>query len=182
MSKKKKVKFIKPDEVFSDGPLSMARFGKNVVVQSNWTPDEFAKMQERLVEQYPKVIQEIDQLVAEIAQLVRELPADQLLHRAYWEMAGKHTKIESESDMEVDAIVSVRMIDYVQSVIAAVEPAADQRQEVTEREWQTLTTKIESLFQTISSIYQICFSAKNKADNPNLDKHFEEFKFKAQLY
>jgi len=179
---KKKAKFVRPDEVFSRGPMSMARFGKNVVIQSNWSPDAFAKMQKGLVEQYPKVVQEIDQLVAEIAQLVRELPSDQLLHRAWWEMVGKHTKIESESDVGVDEMVSIRMIDYVQSVIASVEPAANQRREITDQEWQTLTTKIERLFQTVTSIYQICLSAKNKADDPNHNEHFEEFKFKAQLY
>src|SRR5258705_7129631 len=182
MSEKQKAKSVKPDEAFSRGPLNMARFGKNVVVQSNWPPDDFAKMQQRLAEQYPKVVQEIDQLVAEIAQLIRELPADQLLHRAWWEMAGKHIKIESESDMGADEVISVRMIDYVQSMIAAVEPAANQRNEVTEEEWQALRTKIEALFHTVNSIYQICLSAKNKANDPNFDEHFEEFKFKAQLY
>lgn len=182
MIKKKKPKLVKPDEVFSSGPLNMVRFGKNVVMRSNWPEGEFADMQQRLVEQYPVVVQEINQLVAEIAQLVRELPPDQLLHRAWWGMAGKHAKIKSESDIDVDEAISVRMIDYVQSVIASVEPAANQRKEVTEDEWRRLTTKIETLFQTISSIYQICLSAKNQADNPNLDNNFEEFKFKAQLY
>jgi hypothetical protein len=104
-----KEKIIKPDEVFVHGPMSMARFGKNTVFQSNWPPDEFAKMQKRLVEQYPKVVQETDQLVAEIAQLVSELPAEQLLHRAWWEMVGKHTKIESESNVGMDEIISIRM-------------------------------------------------------------------------
>jgi hypothetical protein len=182
MNKKKKAKFVKPDEVASRGPLSMARFGKNVVVQSNWSPDEFARMQQRLVEEYPKVVHEIDQLVTEIAQLIRELPADQLLHRAWWEMAGRNAKIQSESDMDVDHAISIRMVDYVQSVIAAVEPAANQRKEITEEEWQTLRTQIEQLFQTISSHYQICLTAKNRVDDPNHDEHFEEFKFKAQLY
>ncbi len=182
MNKKKKAKPVRPDEIFSNGPLRMARFGKNVVWESNWAEDDFVKMQQRSVEQYPKIVQEIDQLVAEIAQLVGELPAGQLLHRAWWEMAGKHSKINSESEVGVSEAISIRMIDYVQSVIAAVEPAANQRQEVTEEEWQTLTTKIETLFQTINLPYQICLSAKHKADDPNLDEHFEEFKFKAQLY
>jgi hypothetical protein len=73
------------------------------------------------------------------------------------------------------------MIDYVQSVIVSVEPAANQRQEVTEEEWKILTGKVEKLFQTVNLDYQICLSAKSKAENPKLDEHFEEFKFKAQL-
>jgi len=87
----------------------MARFGKNAVMQSDWSPDEFAKMQQRLVEEYPRVVQQIGQLVVEIAQLISELPADQLLHRAWWEMVEKHTKIKFESEMGMDEAISVRM-------------------------------------------------------------------------
>jgi hypothetical protein len=182
MTKKKKAKPQNPDETFSHGPMRMARLGKNLIVQSNWSPDEFAKMQLKLVEEYPAIIQEIDQLVGSIAQLVSELPADQLLHRAWWEMVGKHIKIKSESDVSAGEIISVRMLDYVQSIIASVAPAAHRRAEISEEEWQTLKTKIEQLFQTVTTTYQICLSAKNKADDPNLNEHFEEFKFKAQLY
>jgi len=53
MGKKKKAKFVRLDEIFSHGSPSMARFGKNVVCQSNLSPDEFAKMQNGLVEKYP---------------------------------------------------------------------------------------------------------------------------------
>jgi hypothetical protein len=181
MSKKKKLKFVRPDEAFSRGPLSFARFGKNTVVQSNWPEDAFAKMQQRSVEKYPSIIKKIDQLVAEIAQLVSGLPATQLLHRAWWEMAGNHIKVKSESETGTEEVISIRMIDYVQSVIVSVEPAANQRQEVTEEEWKILTGKVEKLFQTVNLDYQICLSAKSKAENPKLDEHFEEFKFKAQL-
>jgi len=182
MSKNKKAKFVKPDEMFFHGPMSMARFGKNVVWQSNWSPDDFAKMQKGLVEQYPKVVEDIDQLVAEIAQLVSELPPDQLLHRAWWEMVGKHTKIESESDVGMDEMISIRMVDYIQGVIASIAPAVNQRKEIMDQEWENLTSRVEQLFQTVTSIYQICLSAKNEADDPNHNEHFEEFKFKAQLY
>jgi len=160
----------------------MARFGKNVVWESKWQPDEFAKMQKSMADQYPKVVQDINQLVLEVAQLISDLPADQLLHRGWWEMVGRHVNIKSESDVGEDQIISVRMIDYVQSVIASVEPAPKQRDEVTEQEWKALTGKIKQLFQTINSTYQICLSAKNKVDSPKQNEHFEEFKFKAQLH
>jgi hypothetical protein len=178
----KKEKFVKPDEVFAHGPMSIARFGKNTVFQSNWDPREFAKMRKGLVEQYPRIVRDIDQLVTEIAQLISELPPDLLLHRAWWEMVGKHTKVRSESDVGMDEIISIRMVDYVQSVIASIEPAVNQRNEITDQEWTLLISKIEQLFQAVTSIYQICLSAKNEADDPNYNEDFEEFKFKAQLY
>jgi hypothetical protein len=153
---KKKAKLLRPDDSFSLGPLSMARFGKNVVIQSDWSEDSHHKMQQRAVAEYPNVVREIDQLVGEIAKLVKELPAEQLLHRAWWEMVGKSIKIKSESEMDANDAVSIRMIDYVQSMIAAVEPAANPREEVTEKEWQTLTINVGKLFQTINSNFQIC--------------------------
>jgi hypothetical protein len=180
--KKKKLKAVHPDEAFSYGPLSVARFGKNVVMQSNWPEGTFEKTQQKLVEQYPGIVQEIDQLVTEIAQLVQKLSGEKLLHRAWWEMAGKHAKIESESDVGTEEAISMRMVDYIQSVIAAVQPTANQGTELTDEEWQTLRTNVKELFQTINTNYQICLTAKHKADDPNLNMDFEEFRFKAQSY
>ena len=162
--------------------MNMARFGKTIVLQSNWPEAEFIKMQHQLVDQYPKVVSEINQLVTEIAQLVRELPAGQLLHRAWGEMAAKHVKIISESEQGAEEILSIRMIDYIQSVVASIEPSATQRQDITEAEWQMLNDKVAKLFETIGFIYQICHRASQRAADPNLNEDFEEFKFKAQFY
>lgn len=160
----------------------MGRFGQNIVFQSNWPEAEFTKMQQHLAEQYPKVVEEINQLVAEIANLVRELPPDQLLHRGWGEMAAKHLKIKSDSEQGTKELLSIRMIDYIQSVIAAIEPSATQRQEITEVEWQTLNDKVATLFETVSFHYQICRRASQKANDPNVNDDFEECKFKAQSY
>lgn len=164
------------------GPLTVARFGKNVVWQANWSEGDFARVQKHQVELLPTVVQEIDTLVSQIATLVSELPPEKLLHRAWWELAGRVTHIESEAEMEEEDAVSLRMIDYVQSLIAAVPPAQDQREEVTEEDWKTLRGKVEQLFQAVNFKYQICRTAKNKADDPNFNEDFEDFQFKAQFY
>ncbi len=159
----------------------MARFGNNSVIQSNWSPEGFAKMQNELVEKYPKVVQDIDQLVAEIARLVSELPAEQLLHRAWWEMAGKHINVVSETSVGTDEIVSIRMIDYIQSIIVSVPPAPNQRDEIMEDEWGILRAKVQKLFQQSNIVYQVSLTAKNRTD-PDYNDDLEEFKFKAQSY
>lgn len=46
----------RPDEVFSAGPLQMARFGRHVVWQANWPPGEFDKFQARLVAGYDETV------------------------------------------------------------------------------------------------------------------------------
>ena len=78
--------------------------------------------------------------------------------------------------------ISLRMIDYVQSVVAAVPPAREQRQEVTEEDWTSLRTKVAELFQKVNLEFQHCRTAKRRAEDPNIDPNFEEFEFKAQLY
>ena len=178
----KKLKPQKPDEVFSSGPLTMARFGKNVIMETNWGEEEFDKAQKHLIKKYPKVVRDIDTLVSEIKDIIKVLPPEKLLHRAWGEMAMAHINIQAEDEIGEEEAVSLRMIDYVQSVIAAVSPAEDQKDDVTDEEWEKLRSKIKQLFHKISIDYQICRRAKNKADDPNMDMNFEEFQFKAQLY
>jgi len=182
MSKKKKRKPQEPDEVFSLGPVHLARFGNTIVWKADWPPDAFAETQRRLVEEYPQVIREIDVLVREIADLVSVLPPDQLLHRAWGEMATRHMKITSEVQIGPDEAISMRMVDYVQSMIAAVNPAEIRRDDISENDWKTLREKVRDLFKKVNHSYQICRTAKNKAEDPQYDEAFEEFHFKAQLY
>ena len=160
----------------------MARFGKNVILEANWEEEEFDKFQKHLIENYPKVVRDIEALVSEIKDIIKALPPEKLLHRAWGEMAVTHINIESESEMGQEEAISLRMIDYVQSVIAAVPPAEDQKDDVTDEEWKKLRSKIKQLFHNISIDYQMCRNAKNRTDDPNLDVNFEEFQFRAQLY
>ena len=51
----------------SRGPLRGARYGKNIVFESDWPEPSFAEMQKRAVAMYPEIVKEIDALVAAIA-------------------------------------------------------------------------------------------------------------------
>src|SRR6266542_1260751 len=175
-------KRVKPDEVLSGGPVTFARTGRIIHSRADWRPGEFEKMQAALVERYPHVVGEIDALVAEIASLVSALPPDKLLHRAWWELATREMGITSESDLRFDDGIAMRMVDYIQSVIAAVPPAEEQRGDVTEEDWKALREKVGRLFSTMLLEYHICASAQARAADPAHDLDFEEFKFRAQLY
>lgn len=180
----KKLKPQKPDEVFSKGPFTMASFGESIVFETNWQEGEFDEYQKHLVKKYPEVIEEIDVLVSEIRDLIKVLPPEQLLLRAWWERTSVCMNIETDEEIGAEELISLRMIDYVQSVIAAVQPAETQRERssVTDEEWKELRSKVEHLFNELGTTYQTCRTAKNRADDPNLDMNFEEFHFKAQLY
>ena len=179
---KRKLKQVRPDETFVRGPIRGARFGKNVLLQSNRPEGAFVEMQKRAVEHSPIVVQEIDTLVHEISTLVSELRPEELLLRAWWLMAYLNINTTAESTLQREDGLSIRMVDYIQSVIAAVPPAASPRTVVTEQEWTTLTAKVDALFGKLNLDYQICLSAKNRADDPALNENFEELHARTQAY
>ena len=140
----------------------MARFGKMIVSKTDWPEGEFDKMQQKLVERFPTVVQEIDTIIERISGLVKILPPENLLHRAWWEMAGRHLSIDQKSIADPDDEFSLRMVDYIQSVIAGVEPDATPKDEVTEEDWQRLSSLVKDLFSKLNSDYQICRTAVTK--------------------
>lgn len=180
--KRKRHKSRKPDEVFGNSVVSVARFGKDIVWRSNLDAAGFARLQDHYVGQFDEVVAEIDKLVKAVAELVSQLPAAPLLQRAWWGLASRHTKIRAEAEMDQDDALAMRMLDYVQSIIASVPPAVEQKTEVSDADWTSLHDLISKLFGTLNLSYQICRTAKAKKDNPGLDMEFEAFFFKAQSY
>jgi len=172
---------VKPDDYFRHGPIEMARFGKFMVSRSNLSKEQFDEMQNKLVARYPEVCREIDEKVTRIVEKIRTLPPDELLKRAYWEMAARHIKIKSEIDVGPDEALSLRMIDYIQSVIVSIQPEDASNAEVTEDQWHDLKSLVEELFSQLNLEYQICLTAYNRKD-PEYNQDFEEYYFKAQLY
>ena len=102
----------------------------------------------RLDERLERLAAETPGLIAEIASLVASLPPDQLLYRAYFEYFIRSQGVRDDTDMGPEQIISMRMIDYVQSVIASVPPAPDQKDELSDRDWETLRGAVERLFTT----------------------------------
>src|SRR5262245_3633882 len=182
MAKRTRPKAVKPDEVMQNSIFSVARYGKNLVWKSNLTKESHAEYQKRCIEQYPKTVAEIDELVATVAEQVTRLPPEMLLHRAWWEMASKAMKIEAEVDVTIDDAISMRMIDYVQSIVASVKPADEPQKDVTEEDWKTLRDSVDKLFGTLNMAYQICRTAKAQSEDPEFNEDVEEFFYKAQIY
>jgi len=167
----------KPDDYFASGPVEMARFGKTMVMRSRLTESQHQAMQARMVEQFPQVVAEIDATVARIVDQIARLPADRLLHRGWWEFAALAITAGSADVEEAGAL---RMIDYVQSMVAAVPPAVSQAKELTDEDWATLQSDIRRLFEQITINYQSCLTATRKTADPNLDMALEEFRFRAE--
>lgn len=176
---RKQKKQVPPDDYFKFGPVELARFGKFVLLRNNMSDEQFEQMRDAQAERFPKVCREIDEKVSNIADIVRRLPPDELLKRAYWEMAAHHMNIDSEIKIDQEAAISLRMVDYTQSIIASVKPAEQIQETVAEEDWRQLRTLIKDLFSIVNYEYQICRSASARKSNPHFNKDFDEYYFKA---
>lgn len=166
-----------PDDYFAAGPFEFARFGKTMVGRSRMAPQQFADVQQRMVARLPEVVREIDELVVQIAGQVAELPPGRLLHRAYWEFAGLAI---TQGTHAVEQAGAIRMLDYVQSLIASVPPTEQQLSDVSEEAWDRLGSNVKTLFDRITIEYQTCLTASRRAADPQLDMELEEFRFRAE--
>ena len=178
----KKTKPIKADDYYSLGPIEIARFNRYIVCRSNLTTEQFDEMQTNLVGRFPEVCQEIDDKISNIVKEVKKYSPTELLKRAYWEVAGNHLNLTSEFEIDQKAVTSLRMVDYIQSIIASVPATKAGLDELTENKWDYLQKLVGSLFFQLNSEYQICHTAFNRKQHPDFDIEFEEFSFKAQMY
>ncbi|PUE58413.1 hypothetical protein B9Z44_01640 [Limnohabitans curvus] len=172
----------RPDEEFSAGPLNMARFGRNVVSETNWLPGEFEKFQDRLVEGYAEVVRDIDRDIESAAVLVSKLDPLSMLHRAWWERSAATLGMESEVEVGQEHAHAARMIDYVQSLVAAIPRGAADAEKPSDADWTRLQGLVESIFQKLNARYFICATAERRRNKAEVDDAFEEFHFRAQLY
>lgn len=150
--------------------------GRSVV-----SPDQWREAHARMAEAFPSVVAEIDSLVGRIAGQVAGLPPEKILQRAWWELSAVACGLRGEDKRERDTGMALRMVDYVQSVIASVPPSLPYKPDITEEDWKRLTEDVEALFTRLSSDYQIALTAHQRSTDPNIDMQREEFRFRAEL-
>jgi hypothetical protein len=169
-----------PDEYFAAGPLEIARFGKLTVGRSRATPEQWEHVRVRMARDLPKIITEIDALVDSIADTVTRLPPDRLLQRAWWELARIVTDASKTDTDELELLTAMRMLDYVQSVIASVEPQSSYSDEIAEEDWTKLKQDVGDLFSRLSLEYQMSLTAHKLMQDAELDMELEQFRFQAE--
>jgi len=176
--RKQKSHSVVPDEYFASGPLEFARFGRHIVSRSRASAADGEEASEKMAEHLPTITAEIDDLVAQIAEQIARLPGELLLQRAWWEFA--RIKMMQDSPSEFDSLPAMRMIDYVQSVIASVKPAENIASEVSEEEWVKLSERVKTLFTRLTLEYQTALTASKGIENKDFDVEFEKFRCQAE--
>jgi len=172
----------RPDDYLQYGPVEIARIGKTIFMRNRMSQEQAEAIQAKLIEHLPDVVREIDNIISQIVLKTRQLPPGELLKRAYWEVARHHLGIQSELEVGQEGMVSLRMIDYVQSVVVASAPSAETiNPEATDQEWLELRSLVESLFMKLNDEFFLCQSAMKQRE-PQFNVDLEEFSYKAQVY
>ncbi|MEG8064435.1 SEC-C domain-containing protein [Xanthomonas hortorum pv. gardneri] len=181
--KKRRVrKTVRPDETFSAGPFRMARYGHNILSSMQWEPGQYEAAQHYFAGKYESVVAEIDSLISEAAQLVATLPPLKLLHRAWFKRASVMLGINKEVDVGVVQLRAERMVDYVQSLVAAAPRAGENKPEISEQDWIRLEQLISKIFSTLNDQYFITATAKRRSQETETSPDIEEFHYRAQLH
>ena len=129
----------------------------------------------------PRVTSEIDTLVKRIADRVACLPPEQLLHCGWWKHLSLVIGLGGKEASDFDQVIARRMIDYIQSIIASVNPILPYRTNLPEEEWIALKKDVETLFTHLGSEYQLSLIAHRRALDPNLDMDMEYFRHRAEM-
>ena len=176
----RKTKGGPPDDYFAAGPFEFARFGRVMVSRSRASLEEWQQMQDKMALDLPKITSEIDTLVTRISDRVSRVKPESLLQRAWWERTHLLIRTGDNEVPDFDQLTAMRMIDYIQSIIASVQPILPYRTDLPEEEWVALRKDVETLFTRLSLDYQQCLTAHRRASDPNLDMGLEEFRFRAE--
>ena len=118
-----------------------------------------------LVARLPALAVRSDELVGELRSLVASLPARDLLLRAWIERQLALVNVESDLDMGEPEISAARLGEYLQSVIAGTPPATDQKDRLSDRDWESVKALVENLRTTQ---YQYAMAHALATSNPRM--------------
>lgn len=178
MSKKKKQKRIKPDRYSRKGPFEIAQFDKTVVMRNNMTESEHREFIERMSKEYPAFCESIDSIVKEIREDVVKFDTLKLLQCGYTHMFMSALNKKSESEYDFDNMILVRMIDYIQSVIASTEP--NDGRDFDDKRWQRLVLKVEKLYTHLNQ-YHLYHTAYLQGNDSDYNVEYDRLYVLAQL-
>jgi len=162
-------KVIKPDEYSNNGVFEMARFGNQLIMHNNMTPEQFEKWQNYHADNMETVKSEIDIAVASICENVSKCDPEQLLMYCRDLAMTVHHGKYSESDYSADDNFAILALVYVQSVIVSTDVKGFESADAEKNTEQLSKTRrlIIELFPKIMSFYSYWghnISKENKID------------------
>jgi hypothetical protein len=153
--KKQKKDWVRktPDEVISDGPIRIERYGKYIRYSNTSSPEEHAAFLERSKELNKKVLTDLERELAILQGLVSKYDPVQLMHRAAYMLLPLLIKYRSEGEFESDESYFLPTVEYLQYLIARTEPNTDGKTP-SESEWEELWAQALKIIQlTLSYLF-----------------------------
>lgn len=168
-------------DYFRAGPIEGIRVNNTNYFRSTLTAEGFDQLVQHLSSHLDEVVFNINNSISIIAEIVRTSPPGLLLQRAYWECASKHLKISSEAEIGSDQAIAMRMVDYIQSVVASVQHIDVTEDRVADETWCRLYAEVEKLFSSLMIEYFICRSSNRRKTDPQFDSFLDEFQVQAEM-
>lgn len=185
MTKKKKIKrskkSIKPDQVEYFGPLSVARFGKAVVMRNLMDEKKHFEFIKHAAKEYPNICKEIDQHVYRIRDLAQLFDPLTLLQCGYFNFVRTTLGKPSELQYSGDDVIILRMIDYIQSVIVSSPPTKKGPTDFNQEKWDKLYSEVRELYYKLNFAFHIAHTAVLKSLDKHYDDKYDAFYVKAQI-
>jgi hypothetical protein len=163
--KNKPHKWIRPapDEVATFGPFSIIRYGRNVVLSNQSTPEEQRAFLARSAEANTKVHAELAAKIGELQDLIRNYDPVLLMHRATYVLLPLFMKYRSENEYSHEESLVLPGVEYLQYLIARTEPNTSGA-EPTEAEWEALWGLT---LEVLRLTHQYLFTRKTEATPPS---------------
>ena len=133
----------------------MARFGNQTIIKNNMTPEEFEKWQSYFVDNFEKKKAKINENVQLLREKIAMCEPLQILKycrdMVMMSQMGKHSEVEYSEDENI----SIRVLEYIQSVIVSTEMQALTFHDNNEQERHMIDTVAQAveLYKEINSFY-----------------------------
>lgn len=110
-------KASKPDDYLSKGVFEMARFGKNIIMRNNSTPEQHTAQIDYLSQEYPIKYKKISEKILSLKEKVIRCNPYNLLMYLRSNALLSQMNILSEIDYSSEANLIIRAQEYIQSII-----------------------------------------------------------------
>jgi hypothetical protein len=167
--------------VFQKGPFRFTQVGSNVLFENLATPEQMDELHALYASKHDDVCARINAAVANSRGIIERCDPLQLLLRCYWKfLACRLDQSPKESQQTPEQLLSVNLLEYVQSLIGACEPPSDP-QPVTDDDFKLLVRTAGELYDIFKVEYFLTSSADAK-QKPNYDSELDEFRVFAEMH
>ncbi len=178
--KKKKVR-VEAEEVFQSGGITMARFGRFVMMRNDMTRAHYKSFRSQMAKKFPGYCKEINELVLSIREQVQKFDPLVLLQCDYFNLVRLIAGKVSESEYGMEDSSALRMLDYIQSVIVSTPGSYNKTDVFDQAAWEKLYETVKTLYSRLTPWFQIARSAFLEANNADYNAEYDSLYSQAEM-